>query len=332
MDIDMKGRVDMTSRFHDTLQLARNGSILSREQALMLLGIGNGTQELYELLAVANELTREAFGNKGFVFGQAGINAEPCTKNCRFCSLGKEHYSLSSTWRKSKEEVMAEARSFIEAGANDVFLMTTADYPVDEFLEIGRAVRQITPDNVRLVANIGDFDNDIAKELRKVGFTGAYHIHRLREGIDTGIRPEMRLKTLDSIKDAGLELYYCVEPIGPEHTYEELVAEMLRAQEYDVGVMAVMRRIPVPGTPLAAKGQISALELTKIAAVTRMVVQPYRAMNAHEPVQMSLLAGVNQLYAETGANPRDAEANTERNRGMSVARARQMLADAEYEV
>jgi biotin synthase len=322
----------MTRGFRDILQSAQNGSILNKEQALMLLGIGNGTSEFYELLAVANELTREAFDNKGLVFGQAGINAEPCTKNCRFCSLGKGHYSLSSIWRRSEEEVMAEARSFIEAGANDVFLMTTADYPVDEFLEIGRAVRRITPDSVRLVANIGDFDDDTAKDLRNVGFTGAYHIHRLREGVDTGIPPEVRLRTLDAIKGAGLELYYCVEPIGPEHTYEELVAEMLRAQEYDVGVMAVMRRIPVPGTPLATKGQISALELTKIAAVTRLVVQPHRAMNAHEPVQMSLLAGVNQVYAETGANPRDAEANTERNRGMSVARARQMLADAEYEV
>lgn len=320
----------MTLAYRDILALARNGSVLDGDQALTLLSINNGSSEFYELLAAANELSREVFGNRGFVFGQAGINAEPCSKNCKFCSLGKEHYSVSSIWRKSIDEVVMEARSFIEAGVSDLFLMTTADYPVDEFLEVGRAVRQVTPDDIKLVANIGDFGSDIATELKKTGFTGAYHIHRLREGIDTGIEPEVRINTLDAIKNAGLELYYCIEPIGPEHTYEEIVAEMLRAQEYDVGVMAVMRRIPVPGTPLSSKGQISALELTKIAAVTRLVVQPYRAMNAHEPVQMSLLAGVNQLYAETGANPRDAEANTERNRGMSVATAKQMLVDAEY--
>jgi biotin synthase len=326
----MERLINMTLAYRDILALARNGSVLDGDQALTLLSINNGSSEFYELLAAANELSREVFGNRGFVFGQAGINAEPCSKNCKFCSLGKEHYSVSSIWRKSIDEVVMEARSFIEAGVSDLFLMTTADYPVDEFLEVGRAVRQVTPDDIKLVANIGDFGSDIATELKKTGFTGAYHIHRLREGIDTGIEPEVRINTLDAIKNAGLELYYCIEPIGPEHTYEEIVAEMLRAQEYDVGVMAVMRRIPVPGTPLSSKGQISALELTKIAAVTRLVVQPYRAMNAHEPVQMSLLAGVNQLYAETGANPRDAEANTERNRGMSVATAKQMLVDAEY--
>jgi biotin synthase len=55
----------MTRGFRDILQSAQNGSILNKEQALMLLGIGNGTSEFYELLAVANELTREAFDNKG---------------------------------------------------------------------------------------------------------------------------------------------------------------------------------------------------------------------------------------------------------------------------
>ncbi|WP_222427806.1 hypothetical protein [Sporomusa sp. KB1] len=27
-----------------------------------------------------------------------------------------------------------------------------------------------------------------------------------------------------------IDLYYCVEPIGPEHSYQELIDEMMRAR------------------------------------------------------------------------------------------------------
>ena len=136
---------------------------------------------------------------------------------------------------------------------------------------------------------------------------------------------------MDAIKKAGLEIYYCVEPIGPEHSYDEIADEILRARDYNVGAMAVMRRMPVIGTPLYEKGQISSVELFKIAAVTRIVTRPYRSMNDHEPVQMSLICGVNQLYAEVGVNPRDSTSNTEKSRGLTVADVRQMLIDANYE-
>jgi biotin synthase len=178
-----------------------------------------------------------------------------------------------------------------------------------------------------LVANIGDFDLATAHKLKAAGFTGAYHINRLREGIDTEANPRDRENTLRAIQEAGLELYYCIEPIGPEHSYEELTVEILRAKELEIGVMAAMRRVAVAGTPLYEFGQITALELTKIVAVTNIVVNPSRAMNVHEPIQVALLAGVNQLYAEVGANPRDTDSHTEQSRGFNPAAAWNMLGE-----
>lgn len=306
------------------------GMKIDREYILQLLKIKNDSAEFYELLSVANGMSRSQYGNQGMVFAQIGINAEPCSKNCKFCSMGKDHYVLGGTWKKDVGTILKEVEALVEECVDDLFLMTTADYPIESYISMAREVRKFLPQNICFVANIGDFDYETALILRDVGFTGAYHICRLREGIDTTIGPEIRVKTLDAIKKAGLELYYCVEPIGPEHSYEELTDEILRARDYEVEVMAVMRRIPVPGTPLYNKGQISAIELTKIAAVTRIVTKPGRAMNAHEPTQMTLLAGVNQLYAEFGSNPRDIEQNTENNRGFSVAWAWKMLGEADY--
>lgn len=277
-------------------------------------------------------MTHSEFKHKGFIFAQIGLNAEPCSVNCKFCSMGKSHYMMESTWRKDIDSIIAEAKDLVEEGINDLFLMTTADYPIDELINTAMQVIKILPDNIRFVANAGDFDDRVANKLKEAGFTGVYHIKRLREGIDTSIKPEVRIKTLDAIISAGLELYYCIEPIGPEHSYEEIVDEMLRAREYKVGVMAVMRRTPVIGTPLYENGQISSVELSKIAAVTRLVTRPHRAMNAHETTPMSLICGVNQLYAEVGANPRDCISKTEQGRGFSIKNIRQLLMDAEYEI
>lgn len=314
------------------LESALKGKVLDKEEAVRLLNIKNGSKEFYNLLAIANRITRLEFNNKGYVFAQIGLNAELCSKNCKFCSMGKNHYSMESQWQKDTSMILNEVESVIKQRSDDIFLMITADYSLDRYIEIASEVKKIIPEHIKLVANMGDFNYETACRLKETGFTGIYHILRLREGSDTDIAPEVRIKTLEAIRKAKLDLYYCVEPIGPEHTYEELVDEMIRAREYDVSVMAVMRRIPVKGTPLYEKGQISAIELTKIAAVTRIVSQPKRAMNAHEVTPMTLLAGVNQLYAEYGANPRDNESNTEKGRGYSTNRVSQLLSDAEYEL
>ncbi|NLZ17137.1 MAG: radical SAM protein [Desulfobulbaceae bacterium] len=313
------------------LENIKNGSTdLTESEVLALLHIKNNSRQFYELLFLSDQLSRKKFHTKGYVFAQIGINAEPCSKNCRFCSMGSSHYVLDASWQKNAQTIQDELQVLLKQGIDDFFLMTTADYPVAQFIRIAEAARKVLPEHIRFVANIGDFDFETAQTLKNIGITGAYHINRLREGRDTRIESATREKTLENILRAGLELYYCIEPIGPEHSYEELSKEIMRAKNMQIAVMAAMRRIPVPGTPLFAYGKISATELTKIVAVTNLAVNPSRAMNVHEPVQMALLAGVNQLYAEVGANPRDVQSNTEENRGFTPEKAWEMLAESGY--
>ncbi len=303
---------------------------LSREEVIKLLLVSTTSPEYYRLLYLARKYSEETFEKKGYIFAQIGINAEPCSVNCKFCSMGAGHYVLPDRWQKSVDEVVEGVKQLVADRANDIFLMTTADYPVEKFIEIGKAVRPYIPSGIRLVSNIGDIDLPTACKLKEAGFTGAYHIVRMREGTDTQAPAEQRVQTLDAIRGAGLELYYCVEPIGPEHSYEEIAAEIFRAKDYHVEAMAAMRRTPVDGTPLCNYGAISTPELCKIAAVTLLVVRPSRSMNVHEVTEMSLLAGVNQLYAEAGANPRDTDDNTENNRGFNTDALRKMLENSGY--
>lgn len=316
----------------NALEKIKKGDLnLSKEEIIELLNIDNLGVEYYALLAVSNALSRRRFKNRGYVFTQIGINAEDCPVNCKFCSMGAAHYSLDDRWRKTEESLRKEVELLQKSYFDDFFLMTTANYPSDLYISMGKAVRSLLRSDQKLVANIGDFDSLTANKLKEAGFTGVYHISRLREGVDTMATPAEREATLRAIKEAGLELYYCIEPIGPEHTYEELTMEIMRARDLKIEAMAAMRRIPVKGTPLFEKGQISDVELTKIVAVSNIVVNPSRSMNVHEPIKLAMLAGVNQLYAEVGANPRDTDSHTEESRGFDVAQAWQLLREFDYQ-
>ncbi|MEA3400215.1 MAG: radical SAM protein [Armatimonadota bacterium] len=309
---------------------AHKGRGLSRDQALALLKIELGTRDMYDLFAAAAELSRSQWGSRGEIYAQVGINFERCSGNCSFCAMGSDGPVTADGLELSAEEVVRRAREFEAAGADHIFLMTTADYDFERFLDRSRTVRDALPAEVSMVANCGDFGPDEASALHEAGYRAAYHVHRLREGVDTGIDPRDRLRTLQAIADSPLELFYCVEPIGPEHTAEELVDEMFRGLDYGVSVAAVMSRVPTPNTPKAVLGQISELELAKICAVTRLVCgDTIRAMGVHEPSRLALIAGANQIYAETGSNPRDDRADTSEGRGFSVEDAREMMAEVQ---
>lgn len=319
-----------SSRLEEIFSKVDANEDLTKEDALELLRINNQSEDFYALIQKANELSRKEYGQRGYIFAQIGMNSAPCTGNCKFCSLGRDNFVAEEKSEKTTEEILQQAKWTVEEKADALFLMTTADYSIEKFLQTAREVKKLLPDEMMFIANIGDFSEDTAVRLKEAGFTGVYHIVRMNEGIDTDLPVEKRIATLDAIKKAGLELIYCVEPIGPEHTYSQIADEMLRARDYEVNVMACMKRVGVPGTPLYEKGEITDLELTKIAACARLVTRPKMSMNVHEPKEMALLAGVNQLYAEVGMNPRDISAETGNGRGFTIKNVRDMLAQAEY--
>lgn len=306
------------------------GKMPTRDEALALLDIENNSKDYYKLLYLADSYSRRQFKGKGTVFSQIGIDSQYCDVNCKFCTLGKDNYKDEIKNIKDLEDVMNEVKRNIDNGASEIFLMTTANFGQKKLLEYVEGVSKLIPKDMNFVVNIGDFGLDYALKLKDYGVTGAYHICRLNEGVDTCVSVERRVKTLDAIKDSGLELYYCVEPIGPEHSNEQILDEIFRAKEYPVQVMAAMKRVAVPGTPLYANGEISTASLAKIVAVSTLCVRPVRAMGVHEPSELCLMSGANQIYAEYGSNPRDKEINTEDNRGFSIDKAIDMLRNTEW--
>lgn len=302
---------------------------LTRDEILAMLDIKPLSAEFYAAISRANDYARKTFAS-GVIFAQIGLDVAPCGINCKFCRLAAENFDGLTQSALTLEEVLAKAEELIVGGADEIFLMTTAQYDPSDLLRVGAAVRDIMPSGMRLVANTGDFDHQYAQKLVDAGFTGVYHICRLDEGVTTCATIAEREATLQAINAAKLELYYCVEPIGPEHTNAQIADEIERAIKYNVDVMAVMRRVNFSGSPLTSAGEISAARLAQICAVATLATLPKRAMGVHEPEIISLIAGANQIYAEAGANPRDLCERTEESRGFSIADARKMLKDSDW--
>jgi len=325
--------MQLANEVNRILQRSLEGHPPSKDDCVCLLRIPHESLEARALMAVADTVSRRRFGHAAMLLGQIGIETAPCPGKCGFCVFGEGHTKFQRN-QLSLEEIVGRSQAFAQGGdLYALFLMTMHEFGMDRLLEAIHAVRICIPSQTQIVVNIGDFDAAQAKELQTAGVRGAYHVCRLREGTDTGLSPEERKKTFRTIRDAGLDFYYCCEPIGPEHTPEELVEQMFLGIEYGCFQHAAMRRVFVPGMPLSSRGQITELRLAQVVAVVTLATLGCRETQniaVHEPNLLGLAAGANVVYAEAGANPRDTECDTSTNRGLDMAAARKMLYEAGF--
>jgi biotin synthase len=305
----------------------------TKQECCQLLSLPEQSLEAGVLMAVTDFISRRRFANKAMLLGQIGIEIAPCPGRCKFCAFSANN-PMPDNGRLSKEQVLERARAF-SAGKDlyALFLMTMHNFDFSYLLSVVSSVRQVIPLQTQIVVNMGDLEGSQADELRSAGVKGAYHVCRLHEGIDTDLHPDQRIRTIELIKRAGLNLYYCCEPIGPEHTPEELVDQMFIGIEFGCFQHNAMRRVCVPGTPLFEKGQIAERRLAQITAVIALATlgcKETQSIAVHEPNLLGLCAGANAIYAETGANPRDTVSDTKGHRGLDMNDCRKMLREAGF--
>ncbi len=306
---------------------------LSREDALILMRVELQSPEMYAICGAADQLSRRHFDNQGEIYAQIGLDFAPCPGNCEFCSFGADHGIVKTAIEYHQDEIVRAVQICEKQGANGVYLMATARYRFDKFLQVSQAVRQAVSAQFPMVANISDFNEDHARELAAVGYQAVYHAVRLNEGVGTAFSRKRRLRTIDAARKAGLKLHFCVEPVGPEHSIQEQVDLMFLGRDEGVAFSGAMRRVCVPGTPIAISGSITWWSLARTVAVCRLVMgNTVSGHCTHEPNLPALLAGANLLWAEMGPNPRDDQPDTENTRGMSVLQCQSMLQEAGYDI
>jgi biotin synthase len=324
---------NITSEVENIVHKVFDGQFLKREDIIYLLRIDHQSIDATFIMNAANGITRAASKGKAEVHAQIGLNLSPCPNNCSFCAFAAKNGVFKDRTELSIEEIVQLALRAEGDGANAIFLMTTADYPCGKFIEISREARRQLKRETVMIANIGDFEYEEGKLLKEAGYTGIYHAVRMGEGKDTKIAPETRLRTVKAAHDAGLLIGTCVEPIGPEHSIDEIADKILIGREMNPCYSGAMRRISIPGSELERFGMISEYRLAFLVAVVRLAMGRELIGNCtHEPNILGAIAGTNLFWAEVGTNPRDTEVETSRGRGLKVKSCIEVFKEADFDI
>ena len=321
-------------QLQDILTRALEGLAPTRDEVIQLLQYSEFSYEAGQIRAVSNFISRKRLDNHAFVYGQIGYSTAPCAGNCSFCVFAAGHSTFPVT-EMTTEEVVTHARKFASNGLiGNLWLMSMHKFDLERFIEILRAVREAIPEHIRLSSNVGNLTREEAKRLKNEGLFGAYQSVRLREGIDTKLDREERIQSVRNIQDAGLSWGFCCEPIGPEHTPEELADHILFGMSMKPRFMSAMRRVYLSNSPIADRGQITQLRLAQIVAVVSLVAvadPTIKIVGSHEPSLIGLTSGANNGCAESGANPRDEALETSGKRGLTVDDLARMFYEAGFD-
>ena len=323
----------VNTKVKDIVNKIFDGGLPTADDIRFLLNIEAHSVDSGFIMGCADEVNRTATHGKAEIHAQIGLNLSPCPNNCSFCAFAAKNKVFSEKNELSVEDTTEMALRAERDGANALFLMGTGDYPLGKFIEISEEIRRkLNPETV-VIANIGDFGYEEAKQLNDVGYTGIYHAVRMGEGKETNISPETRLNTIKAAKEAGLLVGTCVEPVGPEHPIEEIAEKIIIGRDIEPCYSGAMRRISISGSEMEKYGMISEYRMAYLVSVVRLAMGIELIGNCtHEPNILGATAGANLFWAEVGTNPRDTETDTSEGRGKDVKACIAMFREADFDV
>ena len=320
-------------RVYEIVEKAMEGNGLSRDEVCELYAVEPTSKEAALVRWAGQELSIQATGGIAEIHAQIGLNATTCPKNCLFCSFARVNDVRKGVYEVPQADVLEYAKRYVEQGANLILMLTTASYQFEKLEDMVGAVREAIPADMPLLVNTEDLSLERAKRLKAAGAQGAYHAVRMREGMDTTIPVEERMATFANLREAGLKLSTCVEPVGPEHTPEELTEATFRCIECEPKTSGVGRRISVPNTKLYERGMLNDVEVAIMVAIYRLAVGLDYQLNCSAGTSMAASAGANLAWAEVGTNPRDTVERTEHGgRGDNIDQLRKMFAGVGWHV
>ena len=299
MDGDVKAIID---RCRDKALRCED---LTRDEMIALLSIDPDSEECDYLGNTARDVKRHYSGDVIRLGTSIGLDLRPCRMSCSFCSLGEKVGLIKDEYEISDDTAVQLITDLRKRGFYQFTLRTTEFYPIERLAALARRIRQELGWEFALSGNTGELTPAKAKVLKDAGINAVYHAVRLREGIDTPLSVETRSETIRNAKAAGLRVSSGIDPIGIDHTPEEIADLFILYQSLNVDGMCIMRRINVPGTKYEGMPEISDRRLAQVVAVARLVCGNRWTIAVHPAVKQGLLWGTDHISIETGANPRD---------------------------
>jgi biotin synthase len=260
------------------------------------------------LAALAHEVRLARCGETVEVEGILSAKTGGCPEDCSFCSQSSKFDSpVRAVPLLDHDEILSAARETAKVGASEFCLVYAVRGPDERLMthleEVVPLVERET--GLQVAVSAGILDADQARRLRVAG------THRYNHNLETAQSHFGRIVTTHSwqeryatcqlVRSEGMELC-CGVLLGMGESVEQRIELLGQLREVEPAEVPVNFLSPRPGTPLADRPLVGALDAIRWIAVFRLalpeVILRYaggREVTLGDLQELGMQAGINAL-------------------------------------
>src|SRR3954468_936006 len=279
--------------------------LISFEEALDL-GALTDHEEIGTLVERAWEVRQDRFGDSTDMCSLVNAKSGGCAEDCGFCAQSRYAEADTPMHAMMEPDQILEHAQAAEAAGPHRFCMVTQGQGLSKrdfakVLEGARLVAEHT--NLKRCASIGHMSAERAHQLKDAGIQRVHHnVETARsyyDEVSTTVRYEGRVRTIQAVRDAGLET--CVGGIlNLGESPEQRVEMAFELAALDPTSVPINLLIPKAGTKFGDREILDPWEAVKGVAIFRLVLPDAlfrlcggRVENLAELQPLAVKAGVN---------------------------------------
>jgi biotin synthase len=279
--------------------------LITRREALRL-GDLEDRQEIGALVERAWQVRRDRFADSTDMCSLVNAKSGGCAEDCGFCAQSR--YAEADTPMHpmmEPEQILEHARAAEAAGAHR-FCMVTQGQGLSkrDFQKVLAGARLVAAHtNLKRCVSVGHITPERASALKEAGIQRVHHNVETAESyypeVSTTVRYQGRLRTIDAVKQAGLET--CVGGIlNLGETHEQRVEMAFELAAINPTSVPINLLNPRAGTKFGERELMDPWEAVKWIAVFRLILPDAlfrlcggRVENLGELQQTAVKAGLN---------------------------------------
>ncbi|MFP5380310.1 MAG: biotin synthase BioB [Vicinamibacteria bacterium] len=310
--------------------------LITREEALRL-GEIEDRAAIEALVERAWRARVERFADATDMCSLVNAKSGGCAQDCGFCAQSRFAEAETPLHAMMEpEQILEHARAAEAAGAHRFCMVTQGQglskRDFEKVLEGARLVARHT--NLKRCASIGHMSAARARALKDAGIQRVHHnVETARSyypEVSQTVRYEGRLRTIDAVRDAGLET--CVGGIlNLGETREQRVEMAFELAALEPTSVPINLLNPRPGTKFGDRDHMDPWEAVKWIAIFRLILPDAllrlcggRVENIGELQRLAVEAGINGVmmgnFLTTLGNTPDEDRAMFENLGLNVGR------------
>ena len=236
-------------------------------------------ESLEELVNISSVITKTNFENKIEFCSLVSARTGKCSQNCKYCAQSSYYKTDIDTHPLIRcEEVKKAAEDARRNGASRFAIVTSGKNPdesdFDKMLDMIKEINSV--EGLSSCASIGLLNKEQAISLKEAGLKRFHHnINTCKSyypSVCTTHTYEDRIKTIELIKDSGLELC-CGVILGMGETREQRIEMGLELAEISPNSVPMNFLYPIAGTPFESYlDKIDEEEILKTIAIFRIMM------------------------------------------------------------